>query len=162
MEWHQWVLWMWDVGEEALRGKKHFPGQKDKSAAVYGDNIHQTATKWQIRTSTYAQLMNVLPHFVPVSLTFLGVHSCSQVSSLCSDEESACAEWRLSPDLPHHHQASCSGDCCTTLVMSSITDVIILSALILQTKPGCQGSWSNREPQCGVMRQTAASLVELG
>ncbi len=87
MEWHQWVLWVWDVHW----GRKTqlflaVTALENKSARVYGDDTHQTARKWRVTPSTYARLMNFLPHFVPAGLTFLGELSCSQVSSLRSHE----------------------------------------------------------------------------
>lgn len=114
--------------------------EKALRESMYGGNIHQAARIWQRRPGTYARLMNFLLHFVPVSLTFLGDPSHSQASrpSESSLAGRACAERRLGPDLPRRCQASHSGDCCTAPVMSSITAVAILSALILQTKPGCR------------------------
>ena len=112
----------------------------------------------------YAQLMNFLPHFVPCQSHILWARSQVSppafgpgVGSRPSPTEHVQSGASALTSL-NRHQACRSGDCCTAPVMSSIMDVIILSVLILQTKPGCRGSLSNTEAQCGVMVQTAVSL----
>lgn len=119
MEWHKRALWVWDVEEKALREKNTtFPcrsrAEEQICWSIWWWHTRRHSRKWQIRPSTYARLINFLPHCVPARLAFLGELSCSQVSSRHSDE----ARDRQSCPSPAEHVQS--GDSALTSLAATM------------------------------------------